>query len=349
MTRSNAPLFLPSDVKAFLSSFELRVDQLLTGSNPKLLKGADTFHSVILHHLPERALARAIDPGTVGTTAPRSFIATLRSLAQRVDMVGMAARHNGCRFATAGCSAACLAQSGHGGLSVRVTDCRGRRTLARIADPGLYGRAILFAVAREYRKATTAGVPLAVRLRGTDETPWHSIRFRVAPSDAVILRRRYGLTVEIGTTINMAEVLRYHEDVRLYDYSKAPLDGPLGLIAQRRAGWDVTASFAADRITACRDAMEATKAGFRLAVPIAIKKGGAIPSRLIITNGGESVVLGCVDGDATDHRFRDPAGVAVILREKIARGANRGFADTFILPAAPLTRLHDGTVQMMWD
>ena len=349
--RRNAPANLPADVRELLAAYQLGLDSILTGSNPKLLKGADRAHSVILHHLPERALARAINPGTIGSTAPRGFVPTLRELAERVGMIGSALTHNGCAFATAGCSAACLASSGHGGLSVDVTACRGRRTLASIAEPDAYARAVLYAIARDYRRAVDAGVPLAVRLRGTDETPWHVRRFAVTIADAVAIRRRYGLTVDHGDAVTIADALataRADGSAVLYDYSKAPLDGPLGLRAQRAAGWHVTASFAADRATACADAIAASAAGFAVAVPIALPKGAPLPSRMLITANGQTAALRVVDGDATDHRFADGvAGVAIVLREKIARGADRSIADRFVLPAAPIVRLADGAVQWL--
>jgi hypothetical protein len=351
--RRNAPANLPADVRELLAAYQLGLETILTGSNPKLLKGADRAHSVILHHLPERALARAINPGTIGSTAPRGFVPTLRELADRVGMLGRALAHNGCAFATAGCSAACLASSGHGGLSVDVTACRGRRTLASVAEPETYARAVLYAIARDYRRAVDAGVPLAVRLRGTDETPWHVRRFAVTLADAVAIRRRYGLTVDHGDAVTMADALataRADGSAVLYDYSKTPVDGPLGLRAQRAAGWHVTASFAADRATACADAIAAAAAGFAVAVPIALPKGAPLPSRMLISANGQTAALRVVDGDTTDHRFADGvAGVAVVLREKVARGADRSIADRFVVPDAPIVRLADGIVQWMRD
>jgi hypothetical protein len=350
--RRNAPASVPADVRDLLAAYQLQLDSILTGSNPKLLKGADRAHSVILHHLPERALARAINPATVATTAPRGYVPALRELAERVGMLGRALAHNGCAFAGA-CAAACLASSGHGGLSVDVTACRGRRTLASIAEPETYARAVLYAIARDYRRAVDAGVPLAVRLRGTDETPWHVRRFAVTVADAVAIRRRYGLHVDHGDAVTMADALataRADGSAVLYDYSKAPVGGPLGLIAQRAAGWHVTASFAADRATACADAIAAAAAGFAVAVPIALPKGAPLPSRVLISAAGQTAALRVVDGDTSDHRFADGVGgVAIVLREKIARGADRSIADRFVLPAAPIVRLADGAVQWLTD
>jgi hypothetical protein len=223
--------------------------------------------------------------------------------------------------------------------------------LASIGDPATYARTVLWAIAREYRRAADAGVPLAVRLRGTDETAWHLRRFSLSVADAVAIGRRYGLNVDYGDGVTIADALasaRANGSAVLYDYSKGRLEGRHGLLAQRAAGWHVTASFAADRATACADAIAAAGAGFAVAVPIALPKGAPLPSRMLISANGQTAALRVVDGDATDHRFADGvAGVAIVLREKVARGADRSIADRFVLPHAPLVRLADGAVQWL--
>lgn len=100
------------------------------------------------------------------------------------------------------------------------------------------------------------------------------MRFSVSTADAVAIRARYGVDVEIGESLNIREALAgFNPDVDFYEYLKAPLGGPDGLRAWRAAGWDVTASFAADRVTACSDAVAAAREGFRVAIPLAIPKG----------------------------------------------------------------------------
>ena len=133
-----------------------------------------------------------------------------------------------------------------------------------------------------------------------------------------------------------------------YEYSKAPTAGPLGLIAQRDAGADVTASFAADRATAAADGIAAIRAGFRLAVPVALRKGAPVPSHLTLAAGGEAVTVPAIDGDQSDHRWADPHGVAVILRTKRSRGAGPE-ADAFSLAAHGLPQyLADGHAVLTW-
>ena len=333
--RRTAPARLPADVASLLARFGLTLDGLLTEglSNAKLAKGAALAWPVILHHLPAKALAQAVAGAKPGPTAPRSRIDGLQALAERENVLSLALAHNGCPWASAGCAAGCLAWAGHGGMSATVAAARARRTLAYLADPAAYGRAVLWAIARAWGRAQTKGLPLAVRLRGTDDLAWHLQRVTVSPVEAQALARRYGLPVAPGRGQTLAEALSLAPagSVRLYEYSKAPTTGPQGLQAQRSAGWDVTASLAADRPGGIHSALQAVAAGFRLAVPVALPKGAALPVALLLSSDGSAtttVRLACIDGDSTDHRWADPAGpqpggfdgVAVILRTKQSRG-----------------------------
>lgn len=341
-----------ADAVAHLSEFNLSIDSILTTDSAKARK--DSRRVFAMHYAtPARGLATACDSGAVATTKPRGYLASVAALADRHGMRAAVASHNGCKFSTAGCRAGCLAFSGHGGLSVDVASCRARRTLARLADPVLYARAVLLASCRELARARSLALPLAVRLDGTDETPWHRLRFSVSTADAVAIRARYGVDVEIGESLNIREALagRQHwvtglnPDVDFYEYLKAPLGGPDGLRAWRAAGWDITASFAADRgVTACSDAIAAAREGFRVAIPVAIAKNQPIPSRVVISSGGESVSLQAVDGDTSDARFLDGCH-AVILRAKRSRGADPVAASRFILPNQSRVDLASGSVE----
>lgn len=332
--RKTAPARLPQDVQSLLARFGLSLDGLLTEglSNAKLAKGAALAWPVILHHLPAKALAQAVAGAKPGPTAPRSRIDGLQALAEREGILSLALAHNGCPWASAGCAAGCLAWAGHGGMSATVAAARARRTLAYLANPAAYGRAVLWAIARAWGRAQAKGLPLAVRLRGTDDLAWHLQRVTISPAEAQALARRYGLPVAPGRGQTLAEALSLAPagSIRLYEYSKAPLHGPQGLQAQRSAGWDVTASLAADRPDGLSHALAAVGAGFRLAVPVALPKGSALPEALLLRVHPEAGIwrLKCIDGDSTDHRWSDPAGpqpggfdgVAVILRTKTSRG-----------------------------
>lgn len=362
LSRRTAPLALPETETDHLARFALTVPTLLTASNPKLAKGQALGHgaAVILHNLPADHLAAAITPATAHPVAARAHLPALAALAAREGLTAAALAHNGCPWATA-CRHCCLNWSGRGGLGDAVALARGRRTLAMVADPVTHARAVLWAVAYHYRRAQALGLPLAVRLRGTDEGPrigWHRLALPVTPADAQALGRRYGLPVAPGDgpghTLAQAlaptlAALGGDGTLTLFDYSKAPLGGPLGLIAQRAAGWDVTASMAADRATAATDAMAALAAGFRLALPVALRKGDPLPVTLTLTAGGQTLTVPTVDGDRSDHRYRDPHGVAVILRTKRSRGADPATFDRFSLAAtAQAQALPDGVATLTW-
>ena len=344
------PCAVPADARALLQRFGLTTSTLLTSDrqSPKLIKGQAEARAVILHHLPARALAAAITPATDGATPTRSFIPCLFELAEINGLTAAARKHDGCPWATSGCAMGCLNWSGHGGLNVSVAAARGRRTLALLADPAAYGRAVFWSVLRHLLRARRDGLPLAVRLRGTDDHPWHRHAVPISEAEAEAIAARYGVDVAPGVE-TMAARLAALPELRPYEYSKAPTLGPLGLIAQRGAGpVDVTASFAADRATAAADGIAAIRAGFRLAVPVALRKGDPVPSHFTLASGGEAVIVAAIDGDQSDHRWADPHGVAVILRTKRSRGAGPE-ADAFSLAAHGLPQyLADGHALLTW-
>ena len=343
------PCAVPADARALLQRFGLTTSTLLTSDrqSPKLSKGQAEARGVILHHLPARALAAAITPATDGATPARSFVPALLELAELNGLTAAARKHDGCPWSTGGCAMGCLNWSGHGGLNVSVAAARGRRTLALLADPAAYGRAVLWSVLRHLLRARRDGLPLAVRLRGTDDHPWHRHAVPISEAEAEAIAARYGVDVAPGVQ-TMAARLAALPELRPYEYSKAPTAGPLGLIAQRDAGADVTASFAADRATAAADGIAAIRAGFRLAVPVALRKGAPVPSHLTLASGGEALTVPAIDGDQSDHRWADPHGVAVILRTKRSRGAGPE-ADAFSLAAHGLPQhLADGHAVLTW-
>lgn len=332
--RNTAPLGLPADAAALLQRFGLSLDGLLTAgaSSPKLSKGDKMAASVILHHLPAGSLSSAVFGSEDAATAPRSRLAGLEALAARNGISALVAGHNGCPWASKGCSAGCLAWAGHGGISTTVAAARARRTMAFVWGHGPYALAILWAIGRAYAAAQRKGQPLAYRLRGTDDLPWHDLRFNLSPAEAAVFARRFGLPVVpgVGTTISEALQLAAPGTLQPYEYSAAPLRGPLGLLAQRAAGIDTTCSLKADRPGGCAAAAEAVVAGFRVAVPVAIRKGQPLPPVLMLRPSADGPIqrLLTVDGDLSDHRWLDfqgpqPGGfdgIAVMLRTKVSRG-----------------------------
>jgi len=354
-----APRGIPSDVADLMARFGLTVRDLLTTDrqNAKLKKGQAVARALILHHLPARALAAAITPDNdANGAACRSFIPSLLELAEREGLTARALAWNGCPWATAGCGGdggGCLNFSGHGGMAGNgnaVQAARGRRTLAMISAPEVYGRAVFWAVLRHLRAARRDGLPLSVRLRGTDEGPaigWHRLPVMITSAEARSIADRYGVQTMPGI-LPMGQRLDV-PDLHAMEYSKAGTDGALGLIAQRAAGFDITASFAADRATACHDGLAALQNGFRLAVPVAVKRGDPLPVGLTLSHGRESISVPTVDGDRHDHRWKDPHGVAVMLRTKRSAGSVASVADLFSLqPHDRPQRMADGVIRLAW-
>ena len=354
----SAPGAMPHRERQLLQKFGLSSATLLTTDrqSPKLKKGQALARAVILYTLPAGSLAEAINPDNPAG-GPRSFVPELFALAEAHGLTQAARAYNGCPWATAGCGGAggaCLAWAGHAGMGSPeknpIVAARGRRTLARLADPEVFARALFFSVLRHLLRARRDGLPLAVRLRGTDDHPWHRHAVPISEGEAKAIAARYGVDVAPGEAITMAARLAALPELRPYEYSAAPVEGPLGLIAQRDAGpVDVTSSFKPDAPTACRRGMDALRHGFRLAVPVRIRKGAPLPSALTLTVAGDSITVPTVDGDAGgDHRWADPHGVAVLLRLKNARGCGPE-ADAFSLAAHGMPQhLADGSVLLTW-
>ena len=352
----DAPGALPVDVLSLLKRFNLTAASLLTSDrqSPKLRHGRALARAVVLYGLPARSLGAAITPEN-SAGGPRSYIPELHQLAIREGLVSAAMAYQGCPWMTQGCGGTgggCLAFSGRAGMGSpeknTILSARGRRTLARLADPAAFGRAVFYSVLRHLLSARRDGLPLAVRLRGLDDYGFHLHPVEISSSEAVAIRHRYGVDVVPGVA-TMAARLAAVEELRPYEYSKAPTHGAHGLISQRAAGVDVTASLAADRDTAVADAVAALREGFRLAVPVRVPRGGALPTALTLSYAGESVTVPTVDGDASDHRWNDAHGVAVMLRTKRSVGRDPAVADRFSLAAHGLPQhLADGTVQLVW-
>ena len=347
----------PPRERQLLQRFGLTSATLLTTDrqSPKLRHGQALARSVMLYTGPARSLAEAINPDNPAG-GPRSFVPELFALAEAHGLTQAARSHNGCPWATAGCGGAggaCLAWAGHAGMGSPeknpIVAARGRRTLARLADPEAFGRAILWSVLRHLLRARRDGLPLACRLRGTADHPWHTHRVPIRAAAAEAIAARYGVDVTPGVQ-TMATRLAALPELRPYEYSAAPVEGPLGLISQREAGpGDVTSSFKPDAPTACRRGMDALRHGFRLAVPVRVRKGAPLPSALTLTVAGDSITVPTVDGDTGgDHRWADPHGVAVLLRLKNARGCGPE-ADAFSLAAHGMPQhLADGSALLTW-
>ena len=338
------PVRLPANVAAHLAAVRLKLPDVLTITNPK------TKDNAIRMNLPGRTLANACRLDADGSIPARGHLPALRELAASLGVLDKALAVDLCPFATPACRETCLNWAGRGGLGDAVALARGRRSLSLLLDPVADARATLFSIAWHHRRAAAAGRRLACRLAGTDEgAHWHRLRVPVSVADAQLLSHRFGLTVAPTDGATLGEILR--DSVTLYDYSKGSLSH---LQAKRSAGWDVTASFRTDAPDAVAHALSVAPS-FRLAVPVAIRKGDPIPRTLTLTQGDTSLSLPCVDGDVTDDRFRDADRLtAVVLSAKRSRGADPLIARPFFLngpepgQTESVTTLTDGIARLQW-
>jgi hypothetical protein len=196
---------------------------------------------------------------------------------------------NLCPFAGE-CRAPCLNTAGRGGIPMtsykgsafanNVQRGRYRRTDLYFTDPAGFERAVLSDLDRVARFADKHGYTLGIRWNGTSDVDYATVH----PS-----------------LVARAGALGYEQ----YDYTKRPVSydpaAPVRLVYSLDRGW-----------TRERHAERYLAAGGTVAVVFAVKAGRSLPA----TWSGFPVI----DGDLTDLRSRDPAGVVVGLR---AKGAAR--------------------------
>jgi hypothetical protein len=201
---------------------------------------------------------------------------------------------NVCPHATDGCRAACLNTAGRGGIGLDtdglnvIQAARIRRTRYWQRDRESFMAALVTEVARHAASARRHGLRPAVRLNGTSDLPWE--RFPV---------------VRDGQRFRC--IMRAFPEVTFYDYTKWPMR--LRPLVAGIPNYSLTYSLAEDNDV---HAAAALAAGVSVAAVFDTGKGHALPESFSIA--GQSATV--IDGDSTDLRFLDPAGVIVGLRAK---------------------------------
>ena len=218
------------------------------------------------------------------------------------------------------CKRICLHSAGNPVYMAAKQAARIRRTLAFSADPEAFCRLLVCSILDKIRKAN--GQPIAVRLNGTSDIAWENVDFNVTPEFARFIQIKYGRYLMVGYQ-NIFDLFKtLVVDCRWYDYTKIRRDW--GLCAY--LGYHLTFSFDgwdnAANLKLCR---EAIANGVNIAAAFNIKRGQSLPTTLESGWCGlANVNLPIVDGDLTDYRPADPAGVIVGLRYKLPVGSNMG-------------------------
>ena len=218
------------------------------------------------------------------------------------------------------CKRICLHSAGNPVYMEAKQAARIRRTLAFSADPEAFCRLLVCSILDKIRKAN--GQPIAVRLNGTSDIAWEDVDFNVSPEFARFIQVKYGRYLMVGYQ-NIFDLFKtLVVNCRWYDYTKIRRDW--GLCAY--LGYHLTFSFDgwdnAANLKLCR---EAIANGVNIAAAFNIRRGQSLPTTLESGWCGlADFNIPIVDGDLTDYRPADPAGVIVGLRYKLPVGSNMG-------------------------
>ena len=185
-----------------------------------------------------------------------------------------------CPMASEGCLAACLNTAGRGRFD-KIQQARINKTRWLFDDRRGFMRALVWSIKATMRKAAREGMTPVFRLNGTSDLPWEKFKCEV---DGVEYRN----------------VMEAFPHVHFYDYTKIPARAIKWAEGRMPSNYHVTFSASEDNESACR---MVSMAGGNVAVVF-----DQIP--------GDWYGRKVVNGDETDLRFLDPAGVVVGLKAK---------------------------------
>jgi len=195
-----------------------------------------------------------------------------------------------CPKASAGCLAACLNTAGRGRFD-KIQQARIAKTRWLFDDRKGFMAALVWSIEATIRKAGREGMTPVIRLNGTSDLPWEKFRC-------------------VRDGIEYRNVMEAFPEIQFYDYTKIPARAIKWAQGDMPANYHLTFSAAEDNESACR---MVSMAGGNVAVVF-----DQIPADWY----GRRVV----NGDETDLRFLDPAGVVVGLKAKgDAKHDNSGF------------------------
>jgi len=181
-----------------------------------------------------------------------------------------------CPFASNGCRKACLYSAGRGKMNSVVT-ARIQKTLEFFHDKVAFVDVLTKDVKKHAIKSAKNNLIPCVRLNGTSDLPWESLK---------------------GS--NGKSVIESHSDIQFYDYTKSIVRMIKFLKGEFPSNYQLTFSKSECNEKAC---LEVLKAGGNVAVVFRNKPA---------TWNGFKVV----DGDDSDLRFNDGKGVVIGLSAK---------------------------------
>lgn len=192
-----------------------------------------------------------------------------------------------CASRTEGCTAACLNTAGRGGIFQMIHVARIRRTKWFREDKNAFMRKLEKEIASHVKRAKRHGLKPAIRLNGTSDIPFESLKYDRADGTRGTIFERF-------------------PDVQFYDYTKHALRFKRAL----PSNYDLTFS-AADGNGAATEI--ALSYGARVAI---VFRNADNPKARKWNLPTEYQGRAVIDADAHDLRFLEPAGVYCGLRAK---------------------------------
>lgn len=184
---------------------------------------------------------------------------------------------NLCPNSTPGCRAACLYTAGRGAMN-SVHEARLRRSRLFIENREEFLHQLIEDLERVSVRASRASLKPVVRLNGTSDIPWESVKVP-------------------GTNVSIIEAF---PNIQFYDYTKS---FKRAIRSKQDTSWpkNYHLTFSRSETTTDEQLASALRAGVSVAV-VFDKPQREFPKQ--------------INGDAHDFRFLDPSGVVVTLTAK---------------------------------
>ena len=190
-----------------------------------------------------------------------------------------------CPMRSAGCTAACLHTAGNPAYMKNKNEARIKRTKAFFAEREAFMNLLVYEIWKMLNSADKQNLDLAIRLNGTSDIRWESVRFELFDW----ITEKTGVQVK---GLKKVTVFELFPDIQFYDYTK--LHNRKGVPSNYHLTFSLNET----------NRKFATKQDRNIAVVFA----GKLPENFL----GRPVI----DGDEHDYRPNDPQGVVVGLKVK---------------------------------
>ena len=211
---------------------------------------------------------------------------------------------NMCKYASAGCTSACLFTAGRAAFDSTIGKARIKRTKLFVRHKPVYWARMIRELDGAQRKANRENKTLVVRLNGTSDQLWERMKIKGTRHDGLTLMEAY-------------------PDTQMYDYSKWPFHTRPNL----PGNYHLTYSYSED--TTESELRENIANGRNVAIVFnccQLNNRGRCFTKCKCPLPTEYMGIPVVSGDDSDLRFLDQPGVIIGLHAKgQARNDTSGF------------------------